>query len=76
MAAILIWGGAVLYLIGVVWLIYLAWTNSQPLMAVGIFFLGIIFGPIYALQNFDEAKIPLGILVVGFVMRVAGIFVV
>jgi hypothetical protein len=74
-AVVLIWVGLILYLVGALWLVYLAWSNDRPLMAVGIFFLGIIFGPIYTFQNFDEAKIPCGILVLGFVLRLVGLFV-
>jgi hypothetical protein len=64
--------GMAVYFIGAVWLIYLAWTNDQPLMAVGIFCLGIIFGTVYVISHWDEAKIPYFILVGGFALQVVG----
>jgi hypothetical protein len=69
MGLALVWVGSIIYLVGVIWLVYLAWANSQPLMAVGVFCLAPIFGTIYGIQNFDEAKIPLGIMWGGFILR-------
>ncbi len=72
MAVALLWVGLVVYLAGVAWLIYLAWTNDQPLMAVGIFCLAPVFGLIYAISHWDDAKIPFGLVVLGLAMRITG----
>ena len=72
MPGILFWIGTLVTLAGVAWLIYLAWSNDNVVMAIGIFFLAPIFGTIYALSNWDDAKIPLGLLWGGIILRVAG----
>jgi hypothetical protein len=72
MALALLWGGIAVYLAGVVWLIYLAWTNDEPLMAVGIFCLAPVFGLVYAISHWAEARVPYILVLIGFGMRVAG----
>jgi hypothetical protein len=75
MALALIWVGYAVYLAGVVWLIYLAWNDNQPLMAVGIFCLAPVFGLVYLISHWDEARIPYALVIVGLVLRIAGQFV-
>ena len=72
MGGVLFWVGIAIYLIGVAWLVYLAWSNDHVGNAIGIFFLAPIFGLIYTIQNFDEAKVPYGLVILGIVLRVAG----
>ena len=72
MFVIIGWVGVVLYLVGAGWLTYLAYSNNQVGMAVGCFCLAPVFGTIYGIQNFDEAKIPLGLMWAGFVLRIVG----
>jgi hypothetical protein len=67
--------GVGLYLVGLVWMLYVAWQNDDALMAVGIFFLGPVFGTVYALQHWDEVKVPYLLMMVGLVLRIAGIFI-
>ena len=74
MGALVGWAGLVVTLIGAVWLAYMAWSNNQPLMALGCFCLAPIFGTIYAVQNFDEAKIPIALVWLGVVIRIVAAF--
>ena len=75
MGAILGWIGGVLFLVGIVWLAYHAWTNQKPVWAICNFCLSPVAGGIYSAMNFDETKIPGGLMVVGFILGVAGRFI-
>ena len=57
MGALVGWVGIVIYLVGIVWLAYLAWNNQKPVWAICNFCLSPIAGGIYTFMNFDEAII-------------------
>lgn len=75
MDAIVGWAGAVVALVGAVWMAYLAWSNNQVVWAIGCFCLAPIVGTIYGIMNFDQAKIPLGLIWAGVILRVVAIFI-
>ncbi len=75
MGAIVGWVGVVVTLAGAVWMAYLAWSNNQIPFAIGCFCLAPIVGTIYGIMNFDEAKIPLGLIWLGVILRVGAIFI-
>jgi hypothetical protein len=54
---------------------YLAWSNNQVVFAIGCFCLAPIVGTIYGIMHFDEAKIPLGLIWLGVILRVAAVFI-
>ncbi len=63
--------GWLLYLIGVVWIVYIAFKNEAIIWAIASFFC-FLAAIIYGIQHFDEAKFPLGLLGVGFVLNIIG----
>lgn len=69
------WVGVIVTLAGAVWMAYLAWSNNQTLFAIGCFCLAPIVGTIYGIMHFDEAKIPLGLIWLGVILRVGAIFI-
>jgi hypothetical protein len=74
MGLFLAWFGAFSYVVGVIWLMCLAWRDEKPVPACSILWFGVILGPIYALNKYDDdKKIPLGFLVGGFLVRFIGL---
>ena len=73
MGMIVGWAGVVMFTVGVIWLAINAWMNQKPVWAICNFCLSPIAGGIYTFMNFDEAKIPGGIMLLGFLIRMGAI---
>ena len=65
------WLGAVMCLIGGIWIVVNAFRNSGVLWGLGSLFVPLV-AQIYALINFGQNKIPLLISVAGIVLMVVG----
>jgi len=63
--------GGLLALIGAIWIAVIAFQNEEVVWGIFSIFCGIA-ALIYGVQHFDEAKVPLGLLVVGIVLSAAG----
>lgn len=63
--------GGLLLLIGAIWIAVIAFQNEEVVWGIFSIFCGIA-ALIYGVQHFDEAKVPLGLLVVGIVLSMAG----
>ena len=63
--------GGLLLLIGAIWIAVIAFQNEEVAWGIFSIFCGIA-ALIYGVQHFDEAKVPLGLLVAGIALSVAG----
>ena len=63
--------GSLLALVGVIWIVVIAFQNGDPVWGVVSIFCGIA-AIIYGVQHFDEAKVPLGLLVGGMILGAIG----
>lgn len=70
MAALLGLGG-LLCLIAVIWMVVIAVQNGDIVWAIVSFFCFIAF-LIYGIQHFDQAKVPLGLFGLGFILQIVG----
>jgi hypothetical protein len=63
--------GGLLSLVGVVWIIVLAFQNGDPVWGIVSIFCGLA-ALIYGIMHFDEAKAPVGLMVVGMILGFVG----
>ncbi len=63
--------GSLLALVGAIWIAVIAFQNDDMIWGIASIFCGIA-AVIYGVQQFDQAKIPLALLVVGTLIGVAG----
>lgn len=62
-----------LFVIAMFWMMVIAIQSDQIGWAIGIFFIPILFVPLYGLLNLDKAKTPFFLTVGGFLLTlVAG----
>jgi hypothetical protein len=59
--------GSILALAGVLWIAVIAFQNEDPVWGIVSIFCGIA-ALIYGVQHFDQAKIPLSLLILGIVV--------
>lgn len=72
---ILLWFGMIAFLVGAVWIAVIAFQAGEVWWGIGSLLIPLVT-LIYAVQNFEECKIPFGIAAVGFIARIGGIFLV
>jgi 1,4-dihydroxy-2-naphthoate octaprenyltransferase len=63
--------GSLMALAGAIWIAVIAFQNDDMIWGIASIFCGIA-AIIYGVQNFDQAKIPLGLLVIGIVVGSIG----
>ncbi len=63
--------GSLVGMIGVIWIAVIAFQNDDIAWGVISLFCGIV-AIIYGVQHLDEAKIPLGLILIGIVVGTAG----
>jgi hypothetical protein len=63
--------GSIVGLIGMIWIALIAFQNDDPIWGVVSIFCGLA-AFIYGVQHFDEAKIPLGLMLLGVVVGATG----
>jgi hypothetical protein len=61
--------GALCGMVGGIWIVVIAIKNGDLLYGIGGLFCGLLL-LIYAIQNLDECKIPLGLMVIGTIASV------
>ena len=65
--------GAVMSLVGWIWIIVTAFGEGELVWGIGSIIIPLV-AIVYGIVNFDETKIPLGLLVFGIALRFVGIF--
>jgi hypothetical protein len=63
--------GSILGLIGVIWIVVIAFQNDDPIWGVVSIFCGLA-AIIYGIQHFDQAKVPLILILIGVVVGGVG----
>ncbi|QDU26095.1 hypothetical protein ETAA8_11690 [Anatilimnocola aggregata] len=63
--------GSVLSLVGLIWIVVIAFQNGDIVWGIVSIFCGIA-AIIYGVQHMEQAKIPLGMLVAGIILSVVG----
>jgi 1,4-dihydroxy-2-naphthoate octaprenyltransferase len=63
--------GSLMALVGAVWIAVIAFGNDDMVWGIISIFCGLA-AIIYGVQHFDEAKIPLGLLVLGIIIGAIG----
>jgi hypothetical protein len=63
------WAGLIAGIVGAIWIAILAFQDEQPIWGVACFFC-FIAALIYGIMRFDEAKVPLALVAIGFATKV------
>jgi 1,4-dihydroxy-2-naphthoate octaprenyltransferase len=63
--------GSLMALVGAIWIAVIAFQNDDMLWGILSIFCGIA-AIIYGVQHFDQAKLPLGLLVLGIIIGGVG----
>jgi 1,4-dihydroxy-2-naphthoate octaprenyltransferase len=63
--------GSLMALAGAIWIAVIAFQNEDMVWGIISIFCGLA-AIIYGVQHFDEAKIPLGLLVLGIIISAVG----
>jgi hypothetical protein len=63
--------GALMVFVGAIWIAVIAFQNGDTVWGVVSIFCGIA-ALIYGVTHFDEAKAPLGVLVLGMILGAVG----
>jgi hypothetical protein len=71
MGGILTGVGGLIFVIGWIWILVIAFQNGDVIWGILSLLCGLV-GLIYAIQHFEQAKIPLGLLAGGIVLNIVG----
>lgn len=71
MGGILSGVGGLIAVIGWIWILVIAFQNGDVIWGIVSLLCGLV-GLIYAIQHFEQAKIPLGLLAGGIVLQIVG----
>ncbi|HTN75414.1 MAG TPA: hypothetical protein VL096_09210 [Pirellulaceae bacterium] len=63
--------GGLLSLVGVIWIVVIAFQNGDTVWGIVSIFCGLA-ALIYGVQHFEEAKVPLGLMAAGIVLSIIG----